>query len=103
MVSGHLQPKNGIWYAVLELRHSDGSRYSKWIPTKLKIQGNKKRAEEMLLELRRQYTLPDKESAITLFTDYLQSWLQTHKAEISVSTFASYSELVRGIVKYFEP
>lgn len=103
MVSGHLQPKNGIWYAVLELRRSDGSRYSKWIPTKLKIQGNKKRAEEMLLELRRQYTLPDKESPITLFTDYLQSWLQTHKAEISVSTFASYSELVRGIVKYFEP
>ena len=103
MVSGHLQPKNGIWYAVLELRRSDGSRHSKWIPTKLKIQGNKKRAEEMLLELRRQYTLPDKENPITLFTDYLQSWLQTHKAEISVSTFASYSALVRGIVKYFEP
>lgn len=103
MVSGHLQPKNGIWYAVLELRRSDGSRYSKWIPTKLKIQGNKKRAEEMLLELRRQYTLPEKESTITLFTDYLQSWLQAHKAEISVSTFDSYSELVRGIVKYFDP
>ena len=25
MVSGHLQPKNGIWDAGLELRRSDGS------------------------------------------------------------------------------
>lgn len=75
MVSGHLQPKNGIWYAVLELRRSDGSRYSKWIPTKLPIKGNKKRAEAMLWELRKQYTLPGKDNSTTPFTEYLESWL----------------------------
>lgn len=103
MVSGHLQARNGIWYAVLELRRSDGSRYSKWVSTKLKIQGNKKRAEKMLWELRKQYTLPGKNSAVTPFTQYMESWLWAHKVEIAVSTFDSYRELVKGIAKYFEP
>ncbi len=101
MVSGHLQPKNGIWYAVLELRRSDGSRYSKWIPTKLPIKGNKKRAEEMLWELRKQYTLPGKNSSTTPFTEYLESWLWSHKAEIAISTFDSYKQLISGIVAHF--
>ncbi len=103
MVSGHLQPKNGIWYAVLELRRSDGSRYSKWIPTKLPIKGNKKRAEEMLWELRKQYTLPGKNSSTTPFTEYLESWLWSHKAEIAISTFDSYRQLIGGIVAHFSP
>lgn len=103
MVSGHLQAKNGIWYAVLELRRSDGSRYSKWVSTKLKIQGNKKRAEEMLWELRKKYALPEKNSAVTPFTQYMESWLWAHKPKIVVSTFDSYREIVGRIVKHFAP
>ena len=55
MVSGHLAVKKNRWYAILCLRHPDGRRYDKWIATGLSYPGNKRKAEAMLIELRRQY------------------------------------------------
>ena len=49
MVAGHLQQKKGYWYIVLNLYDTEGKRKSKWIATHLPVQGNKRRAEEMLL------------------------------------------------------
>ena len=56
MVSGHLQQKKGNWYIVLNLHDETGKRAPKWIATHLTVQGNKRRAEEMLLQARQQYT-----------------------------------------------
>ena len=56
MVSGHLQLKKGNWYIVLNLHDETGKRAPKWIATHLPVQGNKRRAEEMLLQTRQQYT-----------------------------------------------
>ena len=56
MVSGHLQQKKGNWYIVLNLHDETGKRAPKWIATHLPVQGNKRRAEEMLLQVRQQYT-----------------------------------------------
>ena len=54
MVSGHLQQKKGNWYIILNLHDETGKRAPKWIATHLTVQGNKRRAEEMLLQARQQ-------------------------------------------------
>ena len=33
MVAGHLQEKNGYFYAVLSYKDTNGKRKTKWIPT----------------------------------------------------------------------
>ena len=58
MVAGHLHEKNGYYYIILNLTDSAGKRKPKWISTGLTIKGNKKRAEQMLMEERRKYCSP---------------------------------------------
>ena len=56
MLAGHLQTKKGYYYAVLNCRHPDGSRFPKWIATGIPDKkGNKKAAEEALIEFRTTY------------------------------------------------
>lgn len=50
MVAGHLQKKNGYFYAVLSYKDAQGKRKTKWIPTGYLIRGNKKKAEAFLME-----------------------------------------------------
>ena len=37
MLSGHLREKNNTYYAVLNCKHSDGKRYSKWVSTGIAV------------------------------------------------------------------
>ena len=46
MITGSLQKKKGLYYAVLNLYDDYGKRKPKWIPTGYTIKGNKKKAEE---------------------------------------------------------
>ena len=55
MVAGHLQEKKGYYYIVLSYKNDEGKRKTKWLPTKLTVKGNKKRAERMLQEARRDF------------------------------------------------
>lgn len=56
MLAGHLQTKKGYYYAVLNCKHPDGSRFPKWIATGIPDKkGNKKAAEEALIEFRTTY------------------------------------------------
>ena len=56
MLAGHLKTKKGYYYAVLNCRHPDGSRFPKWIATGIPDKkGNKKAAEEALIEFRTTY------------------------------------------------
>ena len=48
MITGSLQKKKGLYYAVLNIYDDYGNRKPKWIPTGYKIKGNKKKAEEKL-------------------------------------------------------
>ena len=52
MTAGHLQEKKGYFYAVLSYKDEQGKRKTKWISTGLTVKGNKKRAEEFLMEQR---------------------------------------------------
>ena len=54
-MTGSLQIKNGVFYAVLNIKDSTGKRKQKWISTGLIVKGNKKKAEQFLNELKSQY------------------------------------------------
>jgi len=57
MLAGHLQEKDGKYYAVLNCKHRDDSRFPKWVSTGLPVRGNKKKAEKMLDDFRRAYSI----------------------------------------------
>lgn len=101
MVSGHLAVKKNRWYAILCLRHPDGRRYDKWIATGLSYPGNKRKAEAMLIELRRQHFNSHIWNAATPLSDYILGWLKTRQKEISETTYSSYLQITNEIVRYF--
>lgn len=56
MVAGHLRVQNGYWQMILSYKDSTGKRRTESVTTHLKEKGNKRRAEEMLLDLCRAFT-----------------------------------------------
>lgn len=86
MLAGHLQEKNGKYYAVLNCKHHDGSRFPKWIATNLPVKGNKKRAEQMLNEFKTNYTIYGELISNTETTfeaeEYTQSPLPTNNPAV---------------------
>ena len=125
------EEKNGRFYFVINLYDANGKRKIKWISTGLTVRGNKRKAESMLREVLLNYDetgeLPtgrggayEKVDAKTakplpqhlqpvnksemLFLDYLNEWVQVHKASIQPATFISYNRMITGrITQYFEP
>ena len=105
-VTGSLQVKNNIFYVVLNLYDEKGRRKPKWVSTGLPVRGNKRRAEEVLKQLRSEYSM---KAAAPKGTDldflaYLQSWLDVKRASIQETTYEGYCDLVHGkITRHFEP
>lgn len=100
MVAGHLREKSGYYYAVLNYTDSLGKRKTKWISTRLTVKGNKKRAEAILMDARRNFN-PEEPKVMNgdiLFADYMEKWLDIIKSSVAVPTFASYSTTVKKIV-----
>ena len=58
MLSGHLQEKNGVYYAVISYYDSMGERHQVWKNTGLTIVGNKRRALKILEDLRQNFEIP---------------------------------------------
>lgn len=100
MVAGHLREKSGYYYTVLNYTDSLGKRKTKWISTGLTVKGNKKRAEAILMDARRNWG-PEEPRVMNgdiLFADYMEQWLDIIKSSVAVPTFASYSTTVKRIV-----
>ena len=100
MVAGHLREKSGYYYAVLNYTDSLGKRKTKWISTGFTVKGNKKRAEAILMDARRNFN-PEEPKVMNgdiLFADYMEKWLDIIKSSVAVPTFASYSTTVKKIV-----
>lgn len=100
MVAGHLREKSGYYYAVLNYTDSLGKRKTKWISTGLTVKGNKKRAEAILMDARRNFNReePKVMNGDILYADYMEKWLDIIKSSVAVPTFASYSTTVKKIV-----
>ena len=104
MVAGHLQEKNGYYYVVLNFKDELDRRKPKWIATGLQIKrGNKKKAEERLMEERKKYTVAKRGASFEmLFSDYMLYWLKIIKPDIEVDTYSGYkSNIESRIVPYF--
>lgn len=104
MVAGHLQEKKGYYYMVLSYPDRMGKRKTKWLQTGLEVKGNKKKAEKMLMDTRKTFVpecKPIKDDM--LFSDFLLQWLEIAKPTIAITTYASYSGMLKStIVPYFK-
>ena len=110
MIAGHLQEKNGTFYCVLNYVDSQGERKQVWRTTGLPVKGNKKRAEEFLMNLRKTFIIPkevgdDIDFASDMpFVDFMRQWLDVVRTTVVSTTFGSYQNMVeRKFIPYFEP
>lgn len=104
MITGSLKIKNDRYYAVLN--YKEGTKYKqKWISLNLPAKNNKRKAEAMLEEIKR-----DSEEKYStnlgdeLFTAYLRRWLKRKKPCIELSTWEGYQIYTeKHIIPFFEP
>lgn len=105
MVSGHLEIKKGYYYAVLNYLDEEGKRQRPWIATGLPEKGNKRKAEAELAKIRNTFVPPVKVKELSSdmpFADYLLRWLEIARVRIKLTTYCSYSQLIKSaIVPYF--
>lgn len=126
MLAGHLQEKDGKYYAVLNCKRRNGKRFPKWVSTSLPVKkGNKRAAEKKLDEIRGLYNMygelileeeeivsppiPEQSSTAVshttnmLFADYMLYWLSYKETEVDPVTFAGYADSVENhIYPYFK-
>ena len=104
MVTGHLREKNGYFQMILTYKDMNGKRQTKSVSTGLPVKGNKKRAEAMLLKLRKEFN-PDTEISDKnmLFADFLTMWLTGVINKADAETYAHYAYDTRTfIIPYFK-
>jgi integrase len=113
MVSGHLRERDGIYYIVLSYVDENGKRHTPCRSTKLPVKGNKKRAEAMLQEARREMeeTLQCQKLARVhakepkakpiFFTDFMNDWLKMMQQNLEVTTYAAYEKAIHARINPF--
>ncbi|MCL2082391.1 MAG: site-specific integrase [Oscillospiraceae bacterium] len=100
-MTGSLQIKSGVYYAVLNLKDEYGKRCPKWICTHLEVKNNKRKAEEFLNKLLAEYDgVKTAYSNDILFTEYLYQWLEAISGSIEPNTYESYRYIIN---RYIEP
>ena len=114
MVAGHLREKDGYYHIVLSYTDENGQRRTPSRSTKLPLKGNKKRAEAMLFEARREkeeelrYRIMAKKSGLNVesdirFTTFLRDWLKMMRTSVTDVTYASYEKAIKNkIIPYFD-
>lgn len=106
MVAGHLRVQNGYWQIILSYKDLDGKRKTKSISTHLKEKGNKKRAEQMLLDARKQFSFDGIHKAglnDILFLEFMVDWLRQIRPTVAPTTFMSYSSIIHSSISpYFK-
>lgn len=101
MVSGTLTTKNGYYYAVLSYTDANGKRHQKWVSTGLTQKGNKRKAQQELIRIRREFEIPPVAGELSpdlLFADYLDQWLDIVRTRVKPSTFGSYQSMVNSTI-----
>ena len=103
MVAGHLREQNGYYQIVLNWKGKDGKRKSKSISTRLTVEGNKTKAEQMLLDTRQHFNPGNEpENADMLFADFIDKWMQDRASSIPPALYAGYAySLSANIQPYF--
>jgi len=118
MVAGHLREIRGYYHIVLSYTDLDGKRKTPSKATGLPVKGNKKKAEAMLFEARKQKEQDLEQEALRVkfsgaaassrqsnitFTAYMATWLDMVEGNIEQSTLDSYTRSVKKkIIPYFD-
>lgn len=104
MVAGHLREQNGYYQMILSYKDLGGNRRTKSLSTGLPIKGNKKRAEAMLVNARKNFDVEaPTETEDILFSDFLLGWLEMMKNSIELTTYASYAMMIKNrIAPYYK-
>ena len=108
-ISGHLEEVRGIFHIKLTWTDETGNRGRKSISTGLTVKGNRKRAEDMLYEVKKEQEallkgMPRLDNL--LFADFMEKWLvairNDTKNPIKLTTFGGYQMNVqKTIAPYF--
>ena len=113
MIAGHLQEKKGYFYVVLNYKDTNDKRRTKWIPTGYPAEErNRSKAQTFLKKQQKTFVIPTEEEAIAekeqeedsldspeiLFADYLANWLQIARSTIAITTYSSYSSLIKSAI-----
>lgn len=104
MVAGHLREKNGYFQMILNYKDGEGKRRTKSISTGLPVKGNKKRAEAILLETRKNFRPEDiMTGKNTPYHAFVENWLKDEAKNLDAETYALYSHNVRLFIgQYFK-
>jgi len=104
-VSAHLADVRGIFHIKLSWTDETGNRGRKSVSTGLAVKGNKKRAEDMMYEVKKEQEsiLMEKPGIQSLlFADFMEQWLESVKREIKSTTYGGYQlNVERAIAPYF--
>jgi integrase len=106
IVSGHVEERRGILSIILSWTDEAGNRKRKSIPTGLAVKGNRKKAEDMMYEAKKEQEallkdIPRLDNL--LFADFMEKWLEVIKPEIKLTTYGGYQMNVqRAIAPYFQ-
>lgn len=91
---------------IISYKNEHGKRTFKSATTHLKEKGNKKRAEQMLIDLRREFTakLQIRDNSKGIYFDiYMLSWLEHIKPNVAPTTFSAYSYIIKSSISpYFK-
>ena len=99
-----LKIKGDRYYAVLN--YKEGIEYKqKWISLGLPVKNNKRKAEGMLDEIKREYADGyETPAGDMMLTAYIKQWLVKKKPCVELSTWEGYQIYAeRHIIPYFEP
>lgn len=103
-MTGSLQTKNNMYYAVLNFKDGDGKRKQKWISTGLEVKNNKRKAEQVLKDLISEYE--DKKISVInkqTFSDFMGEWLEVIKLNVKITTYNGYKlHYDKHIKPYFD-
>jgi integrase len=106
MITGSLQKKGNMYYAVVRIPDNTGNEKQKWISTGYSISGNFKRlAQHRLQEIITDYEQQKVSySKDLMFVDWMEKWLEQKENEIRVNTLESYIYYFnKHIVPFFKP
>lgn len=86
------------------MKDCTGKRQQKWISLKLPAKDNKRKAEEKLAQLLKQYEgLENADAISTPFSAYLVEWCQKKKGQLAVTTWDEYTRMINQYIKpYFD-
>ena len=102
-IKGSLATKYGTYYAVISLKDINGKRKQKWIPTGLKIKGNKKKATDFLnAKIQEFESLHIDYYVDIMVAEYFKLWLEQIRGEVKPNTYRTYlGNMENHIIPYF--